>query len=286
MLKVYSTEQISNAISLIAKEIPYSIVLGAEVEFYLQHDGKEDEQSVVDEIAKHCLRIEKEKGWRQYEFVLGHTKDILGLAQEIYDLRYLTIVEARKQGIKAVFDAKPFEADFGSALHFHLSIHDKTGVNIFAEETIATNEILQKIIQGILDLCDESIYLLCAENDDFNRFVPESMAPTCTCWGGNNRTTVIRIPDSEPKHRRIEFRIPPANADPFWSIFIILAGVHHGLNNNVKPRERIYGNAYDPKYELKQFPKSVEEAKNTFLNEKKLATYIEKFFPKLEASHG
>lgn len=281
----FTQDEISSAIALLLQDIPYKVCIGAEVEFYLQHDGSEDEQALINELSKHCKRIEKEKGWRQYEFVINHDFDSIALAQKIYDLRYLAIIEARKNSMKAMFDAKPFESDYGSALHFHISLHDEYNQNLFSDGEIFENDLLMKSINGILNIMDESLYLLCADNDDYKRFEPNFLAPTCTSWGGNNRTTGIRIPDSEKKFRRIEFRIPPANANPFWSVFVLLCGIHNGLNNNIQGMPRIYGNAFDPKYELKQFPSSVDDAKNIFLNEKKLVNYIDKYFLNKKSSN-
>ncbi len=204
--------------------------IGAELEFYLVHQN-EDEEAALEKIASKCLRVDKERGWHQFEAVLEYSSDVVGLAEDIAELKSHITVSARQHGIKAVFDAKPFENDYGSGLHFHLSLHSKLGTNVFADGTYDDNSFLQNSIGGILSITEESVFLLCANDNDYKRFQDKDfLAPTHISWGGNNRSTIIRIPDSEPKFRRIEFRLPPANADPYTALCVLLFGILEGLN--------------------------------------------------------
>jgi len=95
-----------------------------------------------------------------------------------------------------------------------------------------------------------------AENETYDN------APTKICWGGNNRTVAIRVPEStaDPQNRHIEHRVPGVDADPFAVIAAILAGAHYGIVNSINPGEKIYGNAYEPQYKLLKLPGSLEEA--------------------------
>ncbi len=251
--------------------------IGAELEFYLVHQN-EDEEAALEKIATKCLRVDKERGWHQFECIVEYTPDLIGLAEELAELKSHITVSARQHGIKAVFDAKPFDNDFGSGLHLHLSMHNKLGVNVFADGTYDDNKLLQNTIGGILSITEESVFLLCNNDNDFKRFQEKDfLAPTHVSWGGNNRSTIIRIPDSEPKFRRVEFRLPPANSDPYMAITTLLLGTLEGLNNELTPPVRVFGNAFDEKYQLPQLPQSLEAAQNTFENKGKMAQYIQKF---------
>ena len=103
------------------------------------------------------------------------------------------------------------------------------------------------------------------------------MAPINISWGGNNRTTAIRVPDSKPEFRRIELRVPSANASLEKVIAFILIGALHGLKNENLYYERIYGNAFDEQYALQLLPKDLKEAENIFHEQGVLKNYLEEF---------
>lgn len=252
--------------------------IGAEIEFYLRGEAKAVSK-VVKALEGNCMRVETEKGWHQHECVFSDTDDLVDLAEQINDIKMLSSMVARREAGRAIFEAKPFDDDYGSALHVHISLHDKNGYNVFSEGTIDDNKQLQNVIGGILDITQESVCLLCKNDTDYMRFIPEYMAPTHVSWGGNNRTTVIRIPDSKPENRRIEFRLPPASADPACTIAVMLIGIIHGLTNNLKAPPRVFGNAFDDQYNLPELPKTPEEAKNAFEKNGKILHYIRLMSP-------
>jgi len=261
----------------ILADIPYKICLGAELEFYLK--GRElDVRDLVTDLKSQYPHFEEERGWDQFENVFEHRFDILDLIEEINNFKAAMKIEARKYGCMALFGPKPFDSDYGSALHFHLSLHDDYNINIFEDDEINSNRHLQNCIGGILDVLEESLYLLCRnDNAEFERFDGKYMAPQNVSWGGNNRSTSLRIPESEPKHRRIEFRVPSSNADPSTAILVLLFGLMNGLEINKNEYPRIYGNAFDPQYELKSFPDNCAEAKKIFQNAPKIGNYISKY---------
>ena len=54
--------------------------------------------------------------------------------------------------------------------------------------------------------------------NSYRRLVVHSDAPTNTHWGYDNRTTALRVPDSTPTSKRIENRVPGADANPYLAI--------------------------------------------------------------------
>ena len=87
---------------------------------------------------------------------------------------------------------------------------------------------------------------------DRERLDEKFMAPTHICYGGNNRTVAIRIPDSIP--RRLEHRLPAASADPASVIYAILASIVKGLSDRIDTKiyAKIFGNAFDKQYGLQR----------------------------------
>jgi len=251
--------------------------MGAEVEFYLRGDEKDIRDTLNSLRDKKKYDLCAEKGWNQYEVALNYTDDLINLAESINKFRFLTNAIARRFDVRAIFDAKPFLDDYGSSIHVHLSLHNITEGNIFAPHTYEENLLLQYVIGGILDLSPESIYFLCENQDDYRRYVKLYRAPTHVSWGGNNRTTVVRIPDSIPIHRRIEFRTPPSTTNPYKLIFFMLLGAIHGLSYRILPGPRIYGNAFDDQYNLIRLPNNVYDAEKAFNKGKKILRYITVF---------
>jgi glutamine synthetase len=73
-------------------------------------------------------------------------------------------------------------------------------------------------------------------------------APTFISWGINNRSASIRIPipkvkdisnymEEDNKNRRIEFRIPSADADIHLILIGILTSLIDGIDNNLIPHK-------------------------------------------------
>ena len=213
MTKISKIQFVEKLSSILA-DIPYKVVIGAELEFYLK--GRElDIRDLTENIRRNYPKLEKERGWNQFENIFNHRADLISLVEDIEKFKAFVKTEARKYDCIAMFEPKPFEADYGSALHLHLSLHDEFNINIFSDYEINENQYLQKTIAGILSLLEESLYLLCREDsDEYIRFDGAFMAPTNVSWGGNNRSTSIRIPDSHAKYRRVEFRVPSSNSDP------------------------------------------------------------------------
>jgi glutamine synthetase len=249
--------------------------IGAEIEFYLVGEEVTSEKtSDITVIAEqNSFLIKEERGNGQYECAFDYSANMNKVIQDIKSFKSLIKSLANKSNLVAEFRAKPIKGDYGSALQLNLSLHDDDSNNLLSSDTM----ILEHAVSGILEICRESLFLLCESEDDFDRFISGFMAPTKVCWGGNNRTTAVRIPDSKPKNKRIEFRLPPADCDPAIAIFVMLYGVLHGLNAKSKPCERIYGNAFDDIYNSESLPKTLQEAKFHYENKGKIAKYVMKY---------
>lgn len=218
--------------------------VGAEIEFYLVPYDDLITQSQLVELEKNCnIFIKCEKGRNQYEIDLPPSTDIIAYPAKIETIRKLVIEESQKLEIKALFDPKPFSKDFGSAMHIHFNFLEDHDAEKYAE-------ILCHYLPSTIDS-------FLPTKEDYNRLDHNFMAPTHISYGGNNRTTLIRIPDSKPK--RIEHRLAGANADPYKVIFAILSSILAGLKqpNGITKLAKTHGNAYDEQYGLVRIEKPV-----------------------------
>ncbi len=275
-----TTELITSNLGLIP-------LVAAEIEFYLHDGNTEKYQSFKDDIIKTSRsenialhKFEAERGHGQFEMVISFFPNPEHIANQIGRLKSIASDLANQSGMVADFSAKPYDNMPGSGMHIHLSLHDKKMKNLFAKsgEDNETETMLYSI-GGLLELMEESMIFFAPNEDSYKRFTPiynkesetHNNAPTNISWGGNNRTTAIRIPSSThaSETRHIEHRVAGADADPRQVLSVILAGVYHGIKNKIKPNERIYGNAYDRAYglvpyNLKPLPKDLATARKLF----------------------
>ena len=96
----------------------------------------------------------------------------------------------------------------------------------------------------------------------YRRYVPKAYVSMAAHWGFNNRTVALRIPRGHGAATRIEHRVAGADANPYLVIASILAGVSHGIANQIDPGPAVEGNseaieAPAAADRLGQFPRSV-----------------------------
>ena len=62
-------------------------------------------------------------------------------------------------------------------------------------------------------------------------------------WGYDNRTVGLRVPDSDPRARRIENRIPSSDANPYLAIAASLACGYLGMISGLTVSDPVTGAA-------------------------------------------
>jgi len=92
-----------------------------------------------------------------------------------------------------------------------------------------------------------------------------SWSPSSISYTGNNRTHMIRVPDSG----RFELRLMDGSSNPYLLQAGVIAAGLHGLNNKIDPGEALSCNMYNDfkNYpHLKKLPDEIEDAL-TFLKD-------------------
>tara|TARA_B100001123_G_scaffold422622_1_gene531765 strand:- start:1327 stop:1713 length:387 start_codon:yes stop_codon:yes gene_type:complete len=107
------------------------------------------------------------------------------------------------------------------------------------------SEALQATLGGLLHMLETSSMPIFAANDAAVSRLRSSAdhVPVAACWGGNNRSVALRLPESVVPHRHIEHRVPGSDADPQEVIAAILQGVHYGLKRQPDPGPQFHGDA-------------------------------------------
>lgn len=236
----------------------YNLVplIGVEIEFYILPNDKENDAEKLIRIIETEMKIEiqKERGKGQYEFTIAPESNFVNLTNKInqYKEIILNVCHKNTAHMQIDFSPKPLNNDYGSSAQYNLTLHKikekNHGLNIFSKEAkFEDNRYIMYVINGILELLETRWEWLISSNAEAEkkRMEPGWMAPTNVSWGGNNRTTAIRIPDSNSENRRIEFRVPSPITAPEKVILLLLQGILVGLEKQKYPKiPRSYGNAH------------------------------------------
>jgi len=165
----------------------------------------------------------------QFEINLHHQSDAMRAADHAVLLKQIVRAAARATELEATFMAKPYAERTGSGLHIHASIVDEAGNNIFDDGSGEGSERLRHAIGGLQALMAESMALFAPSLNSYRRFQPDMFAPVNRRWGINNRSAGLRVPVGPGEARRIEHRVSGADANPYFALAAVLAGLHHGL---------------------------------------------------------
>ncbi|MBB6341089.1 glutamine synthetase [Pseudomonas fluvialis] len=181
-----------------------------------------------------------EMGTSQFEINLIHGEPLL-IADQTFLFKHLLREVALQHDLLAVCMAKPLAHTAGSSMHIHQSVVDPKGQNIFTAENGAATPAFYQFIAG-QQACLAGFTLLFAPNiNSFQRLCNPYASPNNACWSYDNRSAGLRIPASGPEARRVENRLPGADANPYLALAASLAAGLHGLERQLQPSEPVTG---------------------------------------------
>ena len=202
-----------------------------------------------------------ESGTAQLEINFLHG-DPVRLADQVLVFKRIVRQVALQHGVYATFMAKPMQHQPGSAMHVHQSIVDiATGENLFANADGADSAMFRHFAGGLQHYLPEAIPLVAPNINSFRRMRPNHSAPINVQWGYDNRSCGLRVPISDRHNRRIENRIPGADASPYLAIAATLICGYLGIEEKVKPLPQTSLNAY---HEPRTLPRTLEGALERF----------------------
>lgn len=198
-----------------------------------------------------------ESGAAQMEINLRHGNP-LELADQAFLFKRVVREAALRHEIYATFMAKPMEREPGSAMHIHQSVIDKkSGHNIFSNADGTPSDLFFFHIGGLQKYLPAAMPLFAPNVNSYRRITRYHAAPINVQWGYDNRTAGLRVPIGDPQARRVENRVPGADANPYLAIAASLACGYLGITEQISPDEPWDGSAYSAPYAL---PRSLEDA--------------------------
>jgi glutamine synthetase len=149
---------------------------------------------------------------------------------------------ANDLGMVCSFMPKPLSDRTGNGMHFHLSIADKDGNNLFNDDSDAKGMGLSKMAYHFTAGLLHHAKALCAISaptvNSYKRLVVggsasgSTWAPAYIAYGDNNRSAMVRVP-----YGRLEFRLPDSSCNPYLVHAAIIAAGLDGIERELDPGE-------------------------------------------------
>ena len=175
--------------------------------------------------------------------------DALVTADRHSFFKFMVRTLAEQAGWRATFMPKPFADKSGNGCHAHLSLWTPDGSRNLFEDPAGTLGLSSMAYHAIGGLLHNAQAMCALTNPTVNSFKRLNGAPTTSgaTWSpnavsytGNNRTHMIRIPDTD----RFELRLADGAANPYLLQAAIIAAVLDGIANRRDPGPRHDNNMY------------------------------------------
>jgi len=269
-----------------AKEKGFSVKTGVECEYFiLTPEGTEvadsadiqtkpcyDQQALMrryDLISEICDHMEA-LGWGPYQ---NDHEDANGQFEMNWDysealttadrhsfFKYMTKTVAERHGFRATFMPKPIATLTGNGCHAHVSVWNKTGkINLMEDKKgeLGLSKLAYHFIGGLLKHAESLAAITNPVVNSYKRInAPRTTSgatwsPNTVTYSGNNRTHMIRIPDSD----RIEVRLADGAVNPYLLQAVLIGAGLHGVENKTDPGKRLDIDMYAEGHKVKNAPK-------------------------------
>ena len=183
---------------------------------------------------------------------------LLKMADKMMVYKYVTKSVARAAGKTVTFMPKPIFGDNGSGMHCHQSLW-KDGSPLFYDEVgyAGLSDTARYYAGGLLKHAPSLLAFTNPTANSYHRLVPGFEAPVNLVYSQRNRSACIRIPitGSNPKAKRLEFRVPDPSCNPYLAFAAMLMAGLDGIKNKIEPPEPVDKDLYElPPEEARSIP--------------------------------
>ena len=202
----------------------------------------------LDELGLKVERAHHEVGTAGQAEINYRFDSLLNSADKVQVFKYVVKNVAWEAGKTATFMPKPLFGDNGSGMHCHQSLW-KDGEPLFYDERGygGLSDIARWYVGGLLHHAPSLLAFTNPTVNSYHRLVPGYEAPVNLVYSARNRSACVRIPvtGSNPKAKRIEFRVPDPSGNPYLSFAAqLLAGID-GIKNRIEPPAPIDKDLYE-----------------------------------------
>ncbi len=181
--------------------------------------------------------------------------DALKTADRHVFFKYMAKTIAEQHGMRATFMPKPFTNLTGNGCHAHVSVWDMTGEeNLFLDENdeLGLSQLAYHFLGGVMHNATSACALFNPTVNSYKRInAPRttsgaSWSPNAVTYSGNNRTHMIRIPDTG----RMELRLMDGASNPYLLQAGVLASGLDGVANKRDPGKAVHLNMYEEGHKI------------------------------------
>ncbi len=191
---------------------------------------------------------------------------LLNAGDQLQLFKYIVKNTAWSAGKTVTFMPKPLFGDNGSGMHTHQSLW-RDGDPLFYDETgyAGLSDTARWYIGGLLYHAPSLLAFTNPTVNSYRRLVPGFEAPVNLVYSQRNRSACTRIPvtGSNPKAKRVEFRVPDASANPYLAFASMMMAGLDGIRNKMEPPTPIDKDLYelppDEHAQVQQVPGSLSE---------------------------
>ena len=206
---------------------------------------------VLETLGWNLHDVVAEGGYSQFELDFHYT-NILEMADRFVFLRILLKETAKKHGIFITFMPKPTLGDWRSGAHMNISVRpaDRSDQNLFEGKDGQWHESVYHAVAGLLRHGGAHTALACPTVNSYNGLVPRvggfeggvfTWAPTHMTYGMNNRSAMLRLPQSR---FCIENRAADMCMNPYLSFSMSIAAMTDGMLNHYDPGKPLNQDLY------------------------------------------
>ncbi|MCW3010216.1 MAG: glnT [Solirubrobacterales bacterium] len=193
---------------------------------------------MMEELGWGVSALDHEDGNGQFEINFGFA-DALTTADRFMLLRTMIADIADAHGVIATFMPKPMAGLTGSGAHVHLSCLDLEGANAFLEEDdprgLGLSRTAYAFLAGVLAHGRALAALTMPTVNSYRRLHSgggssgATWSPNAIVFGGNNRTTMLRVPGPG----RFEDRAIDGSCNPYLALAGIIAAGLDGVERRL-----------------------------------------------------
>ena len=217
----------------------------------------------------------------QFEMNWDYT-EALTTADRHSFFKYMTKTVAERHGFRATFMPKPIATLTGNGCHAHVSVWNKTGkINLMEDKKgeLGLSKLAYHFIGGLLEHAESLAAITNPVVNSYKRInAPRTTSgatwsPNTVTYSGNNRTHMIRIPDSD----RIEVRLADGAVNPYLLQAVLIGAGLRGVENKTDPGKRLDIDMYAEGHKVKNAPKlplNLLDALRSFQNSKTMRSIL------------
>lgn len=193
-------------------------------------------------------QIDHEDANGQFEINYSYS-DALTSADRFTFVRMAAGEIAHERGLLCSFMPKPCADKPGNGMHFHLSMADGQGKNLFFDDQdaqgLGLSATAYHFLAGLLHHAGALCALAAPTVNSYKRLVSggshsgATWAPVFITYGDNNRSAMVRVP-----YGRLELRLPDTGANPYLVHAAIIAAGLDGITRKLDPGKAQNRNLY------------------------------------------